>query len=920
MSNTETSTEYSANIRKLFEILNKNKIARNTESRKFTHTSLGHPKGSYELIGDKHAKFMDIYCKVVNTRDKTNNIYFYLSEAHLPQGPIIIDIDIKYNSKDINNRGYTLEHIKTLIDVYNKFIKRYLNVSDDDFKTYLLEKKEPTLIENVNDEHILKDGVHIIYPFICTPNYLQFIIREHVIQEFKKNNYWADLKTKNTFEDIFDKAVIEKNNWLMYGSCKPGHENNKYELTRIYNEDLSYSSIEDLSYIDVYQLPKTLSIRKFTSDDLTELQMEYNWEIIQQTYQDMTTSKNKKVFHDDIRIAKRLVEMLSVKRSEKYQEWIELGFCLHNIHDSLLEVWIGFSKFNMSKYKTGECERLWKSFKNIGFTIKSLYRWAKEDNPSAFSEFMMEELDDVMKRSLSGTSYDVAKAFYGLYKYNYVCASIKHKTWFEFKNHRWFEIDDAYTIYYKLNEDLVNEYLKIAQILGNKAMNCDGEEKDNLLAKQQCAIALCKKIRNLQFKKAILSELDKLFYDPDFLTKLNENRNLICYNNGVFDLENDVFREGRPEDCISFCTNIDYVELDPNDENVKKVKHYFTEVLPEEDMQNYVLDFMASCLQGNIPDEKFHVCTGPGGNGKSFTINLLQQCLGDYATTLPISMLTNKRPPSSTATPELAKTKGKRFCVFQETEEGDRLYVGYMKEITSNNDKITARGLFKDSVEFFPQFKLLLTCNNLPDIPSTDDGTWRRLRVIPFEMKFVDNPRLPNERKINRRIKDELPKWRVALMSILIDRFRNYKINGLIEPAKVTQFTLEYQKNSDIYLEFINDNIIKTNNPNDTLGIRNIYKAFKIWFRECKSDKCTIDQKELKKHIQDKLGLFNKLNKLVGYKLLDIDSDDIYDQITQIESNINSNEITIDTNKIKFDQKRPKKSKQTEDTLSSLDI
>lgn len=920
MSNLEIENiEYSMNIRKLFEILAKNKVIKNTDNRKFTHTSLGHPKGSFEILGDKHSKFMDIYCKVVDKKDKTNlpDNYVYLSEAHLPQGPIIIDIDIKYTSKEINSRGYTYEYIKILLDIYNKYIKRYLNVSDDDFKIYLLEKNESTLIDNIDNDYILKDGVHIIYPFICASNYLQYIIREHVIQEFKKNDYWVGIKADNSIEDILDKAVIERNNWLMYGSCKPGHENNNYQLTRIYNENLNYSTIKELSYIDIFQLPKTLSIRKFTSDDLTELQMEYNWEIIQQIYQDMTVSKKKKVFHDDIRVSKKLVEMLSAKRSENYQQWIELGFCLHNIHESLLELWIEFSKSNIVKYKNGECDKLWKSFRDVGFTIKSLYRWAKEDNSIAFSEFMMEELNDVMKRSLSATSYDVGKAFYELYKYNYVCASIKYNTWYEFKDHRWYEIDGAYTIYHKLNEEMVNEYLKMAQILGNKAMTSNGEDKDSLLAKQQAAIRLCTKIRSASFKKCILNELDKLFYDPTFLDKLDEKRHLICFNNGVYDLDNDIFREGRPEDCITLCTNIDYKPFDKNDEFIKKVENFFVEILPNEDIKNYVLDLMCSCLQGHIPDEKFHIWTGTGGNGKSLSINLLQQALGNYATTLPISMLTNKRPPSTTATPELAKTKGKRFCVFQEPEEGDKIYVGYMKEITSNNDKISARGLFKEPVEFFPQFKLLLTCNNLPDIPATDGGTWRRLRVVPFDMNFVDNPKLPNERKINRKIKDELPNWRLALMSILIKRFNNYKNNGLKEPIKVTQFTSEYQKDSDVYLEFVNDNIVKTDDLRDTLGIRSIYKAFKFWFKESKSDKCNIDQKELKKHIQEKLGQFNKLNKLVGYKLLDpeLEDDISEDQITQIESNIDTNKVTIETAK-----GSKKKSKVLDESKSALDL
>ena len=907
--NVNSDNINSISYKKLNDFLNKNKIIKkNTGNNKFTHTSLENPKSSFDFSGEKHTKFIDLYCTVVS--ENKNNLY--ITEGHLIYSPFLIDIDLKYNLfAENNNHRYTISNIEYIIKIYNKYIELFLNVDSENYKAYLLEKSTPSLIYSDETNFKYKDGVHIIYPLICVPSNIQFVIRNKVIEEIKKSGDLDSLLMGNDIKDVFDEAVIERNNWLMYGSCKPGYEKQKYILTRIYNKDLSYSTIDDLSSSDIKDLPKTLSIRRFDEDDLADLNNDYTWDRIDQLYQNMNLSKKKRNM-DDIRIARRLVSMLTSKRHTDFQKWIELGWCLHNIHDSLVDIWIEFSKSNGCKFKEGDCENRWKTFRDNGYTIKSLYRWAREDNPSLYSEFVMEENGELMKRSLTGTNYDVAKVFYEIYKDEYVCSSIKNKTWHEFNNHKWVTIDNAYTIYGKLNEEMCDRYLNMGIALSVKALRAEGDEKTNLISLQDKCIGLCKKLRGTSFKKQVLEELINLFFDPEFSNNMDEKRNLLCFKNGVYDLENDIFREGRPEDYITLCTNNNYYPYDANDPNIIKVLQFLADIQPDEDMKDYIIDLMASCLQGHIPDEKFHIWTGSGGNGKSVSINLLMNGLGDYACSLPITMLTSKRPSATCANPEMAKTKGKRFCVFQEPEQDDKIHVGYMKEITSNNDKVSARGLFKEPVEFYPQFKLILTCNILPDIPASDGGTWRRVRVVEFEMKFVDNPKAPNERKKNAKFNDDFPALKEALMSLLIERFKQYKINGLKEPTKVTTYTANYQKNSDKYLEFIDEALLYTGNKQDVIGIKKLYGTYKYWYKESYNEKTNISQRDLKTNLVLKLeSHFNTKGKLVGYQII---PDEDAEEIGIIEENndnndINSNTITISQNNTNLNMNKNKHKK-----------
>jgi P4 family phage/plasmid primase-like protien len=255
------------------------------------------------------------------------------------------------------------------------------------------------------------------------------------------------------------------------------------------------------------------------------------------------------------------------------------------------------------------------------------------------------------------------------------------------------------------------------------------------------------------------------------------------------------------------------------------------------------MKFLAKCLSGDNRDEGFYMWTGTGGNGKSKLIDLVSMCMGQYACNMPISLLTQKRKASGAASPEMAVTLGKRLCVMQEPDVNETLNVGQMKEITGN-DKISARGLYKEPFEFTPQFKLICMCNDLPNIPSNDDGTWRRLEVVDFIARFVDDKKDVNQ-KLHRHLKDKsikakIPMWVIPFFAILLPHWRDYDKNGIDIPDEVKAKTNEYRNNNDLVGQWIDNNCEEAENIISQDGITEqapsefdtLYDDFKEWCQE----------------------------------------------------------------------------------------
>jgi putative DNA primase/helicase len=306
-----------------------------------------------------------------------------------------------------------------------------------------------------------------------------------------------------------------------------------------------------------------------------------------------------------------------------------------------------------------------------------------------------------------------------------------------------------------------------------------------------------------------------------------------------------------------------------------------TTLFPIDDLRRYMWDHLASCLIGTNKNQTFHVYHGSGSNGKSLLVDLMAATLGDYKGTVPITLVTDVRGKIGGTSDEVIKLKGVRYAVMQEPSKNVRLNEGIMKELTGG-DPIQARGLYSESEIFIPQFKLAVGTNNLFDIDSNDDGTWRRIRKITFPSKFVDEGEhyeddTPYIFKKDKSLNEKLHTFAPVFASILVKRA--FETNGIVEDCEtVLEASRKYRNGQDHISAFISERIQKTGDQNDKIGKKSLYEDFKLWFQQEQGSRKIPKGEEIYEYMTKKYGACNKKG-WCGVKFIQEDEEDIIDQI-----------------------------------------
>ena len=907
----------------------------------FTHTRIPDKDlsvygGSYIIPKNELSTFYSLYYDSIFVKKRKE----YLTEKQLENnGPMAVDFDFRY-SYDVMTRQHTKEHICDMVCEYSELIKEcYLVEPNKPFNIFIFEKPN---VNRLEDGSMTKDGIHMIIG-VQIDHTMQMIIRDKMLEKLK--DVW-DFPLINTWDSVLDEGISRgKTNWQLFGSRKPGNE--AYELAHHYimtidPADGQYKMDEaEVSNFDLKNNFEKLSIQydKHPAFEINpKIIDEYNKRISTKSNKIKKASSKIKmnliVDDDEINEDEEYISINDIKDKETLEKSInimlgrlkpneyeieelheytqilpekyynpgshllnrQVAFALKHTDERLFLSWVQLrSKANDFDYNDiSELHCTWKKFHRTNqdgskITRKSIMYWVRKDNFDEYDKIKQNTIDYFLEKYYeTGTEYDAAMVLKQMYKEQFVCVSYDKKgIWYQFRNHRWIS-DKGLSLRSKISKDM---YILLETKKENLTKEMfeyqeDDERKIFLQKKLKIIGELSIKLKRTNDKNNIMREAAEIFYDDEFVKSMDTNKYLMCFNNGVIDFTNKTFREGYPEDYITKTTKINYVPYNESDPDFKKtsdeIEEFMNKLFPIPDLNRYMRDHFASCLIGANKNQTFNVYHGSGSNGKSIIADLMSVTLGEYKGTVPITLVTDVRGKIGGTSDEVLKLKGVRYAVMQEPSKGVKLNEGIMKELTGG-DPIQARGLYSESEIFEPQFNLVVCTNNLFDIESNDDGTWRRIRKCDFLSKFIDegetyNDETPYIYEKDKSLKDKLPSFAPVFASILVKRA--FETGGIVEDCEtVINASNKYRKGQDHIAAFVSDMIVRTDDPKIPVSKTGLNASFKKWYEETQGSRKAPKAEELHEYMNKKFGQ-NKKNGWYGVKFYEPEEEeDIIDKL-----------------------------------------
>jgi P4 family phage/plasmid primase-like protien len=879
----------------LFHFLHAHPCAKGKDA---TITGMGDLTGKWHIPEEDYPKLLDLLNDYLFVQG--NRPLGFVEQPRLDgPKPLLIDLDFHYPKDKALVRRFTEKHIKAFCQELANAYERFFDMGQyegTNIRFFVTLRPQP-----YGDKDKIKDGIHIVSPEATLSNEKWNVIRNYLLSENVIGRVFENTEYINSPEDVYDSSMGRKQGWMFYGASKPSIP--AYQLTNVitYEPTTGEWSEEPKEIYSPKELLELMSVRYNVENDINEVREEMRDDF--QAYLNPIAQPiipDSKIVEaaasvialqspliaavdsllprkeDDTNIIQRLVlECLSVERADNRDEWIRVGWCLHNINptDEMFDLWIDFSK-KSPKFRSNDVSQLRRDWL-IGMRkegdgprlgIRSLFKWARDDNPELCKQIIDADTCEFIIRQTDATHYHIAMLMKKMFGPVYIASIDSRNTeWYHYDEYlnMWRHLNQGMELKKKICVEVAERISEARNIVAQRKKNSTVDKEEEVyMDKMKALLKMQGQLYTSGFNESVMKMCTTLFYEEDFVNKLNVHPYLFGCVNGILELrhkgsqdsrERVIFRQGRPEDYVSFLAGRNHPETEPivyrpyeeylaaKDPRLQEITDFFEKLFPRQDLRKHVLKLLASCLEGANREQLFYFFIGVGSNGKSKLITLMKLVFGDYQTSLQATVFTRKRPEAGAANPDIIAIKSRRFIYSQEPDHNEPLNTSRMKQM-SGEDMIEARGLYKDQDKFKVMGKIFMLCNRLPGISTMDNGTWRRIRVIPFESRFeeADHPDLiakrPGVYARDNNLDEKLMNWREPFLSYLVHLYNtDYIPNGLQpEPPIVRQESEKYKADYDSFAKFRMERIRErrdgyTEVTGEKVNIKEIHKCYRRW-------------------------------------------------------------------------------------------
>lgn len=731
---------------------------------------------------------------------------------------------IENNVEEIYSSDLTTKDKSYHFRIFSSTQKKYIFFGDldhffediqifiQDFKSFLLTKKihfeEQDFKYTQNDSYVEGNSYHFCIPTLHT----DIPTLKYIMKDFTQSSEYPN------YSKFLDTSVY-KNGWFRCPfQSKPSSGNKKSDSGKhiIVKGEINdfiiqyFPSIHPHSNLidtDSFQKKdrKLIPTQDYQNEEKSIITKKI-YEPWQQQEKILSSIINKPMIYKNI-----FDNCYSQERFEKYEYWMSVGMGLKNIFHNEETAFQLFDYFSSKSHKykgTDDIKNCFDKFKFLpeksGYTASTLYYYAKQDNKNKFIEIMNENTFELGPTDIC----KFIKTFAGnkfIYSKNFKLFCFNGKFWeqnnIEFRKY--------------ISGELYN-FLKLVLV------ECfwNNREFNSLKSKLE-------KFKTISLKK----ELEETYkeYGLNETIKFDDKWFLFGFNNTVYDLQEQQFREYSYDDYVA--TTCGYAWREPTQEELNTVHSLIQTIIPDKEERETYLQILSTTLEGKCL-EKFIVFNGVGRNGKGLMDDLLLLALGNYAMIGNNSILFENNKTG--ANPEKANMHKKRLVLFREPPAHKKFSNSQIKELTGGG-QFSARGLHESETCKQLNLTMIVECNQRPLFEEEpQNAEKKRIIDVFFRSTFVEDE---NEVDIEQNVYQAneyykhiefQEKHKYALLKILFDKHKDFQKNKkLFICDSIKKRTENYLEMSCNIISWFKDNYEETENSEDILLLKEIYKIFK---------------------------------------------------------------------------------------------